>query len=50
MSDWKEKCKTIASHMMVASAVALFTATAIGALISTLDDEPKEKEDKETKD
>ena len=46
MSDWKETCKTVASHMMVASAVILFTATAIGALVSTLDDESdKEKDD-----
>lgn len=42
MSDWKKTLKTLASHTMMASTVLLITATVIGAVVASMDDEPVE--------
>ena len=41
MSDWKESWKTIASMAAIGATAVLVTATVVGALLSTLDDEGK---------
>lgn len=50
MSNWKESWKTIASMAAVGATAVLVTATVIGALLSTLDDESttEDSEDGET--
>lgn len=42
MNDWKKTLKTFASHIMVASTALLITATVIGAVVASMDDEPVE--------
>tara|TARA_A200000159_G_C7335113_1_gene344736 strand:+ start:3790 stop:3933 length:144 start_codon:yes stop_codon:yes gene_type:complete len=39
MNDWKKVLTSFASHIMVASTALLVTATVIGAVIATMDDD-----------
>ena len=50
MSNWKENWKTIASMAAIGATAVLVTATVVGALLSTLDDEDTtvDSEDGET--
>ena len=51
MDDWKKTCQTIANYMIIVSTVALATATTIGALISTLEnDKGKDKNEGDKED
>ena len=50
MNNWKESWKTIASMAVVGATAVLVTATVVGTLLSTLDDEdaPEDSEGGDT--